>query len=207
MPHPKLSESQRLEIARLYSREGKTSVELASQFKVDKATVLTALRKQGVIMRPSGHTFFMHESKKTEALTRYHRGDTMDSIAEHFGINDVTMARWFKKQGVTRPGYTKVGCPRKDGYIAVFVEKDDPMRSMTQSNGKGYTLEHRLVMAYKLGRPLEKHETVHHINGIRTDNRPENLELRSGRHGRGVVMTCRCCGSHDIACTELNKCG
>jgi hypothetical protein len=38
-------------------------------------------------------------------------------------------------------------------------------------------LQHRFVMSQMLGRPLERFENVHHRNGVRDDNRPENLEL------------------------------
>lgn len=60
------------------------------------------------------------------------------------------------------------------GYIRIW-KPEHPF------NNHGYVLEQRLVAEKQLGRYLEKNEVVHHINGVRDDNRLENLVVMT-RH-------------------------
>lgn len=61
------------------------------------------------------------------------------------------------------------------GYIQIKLEPDNFFYSMARADG--YVMEHRLVMAQHLRRPLESWEAVHHKNGNKSDNRIKNLEL------------------------------
>lgn len=64
------------------------------------------------------------------------------------------------------------------GYIQVTAP-EHPRVKARKSKTNLYIMEHILVMEEKIGRYLEPHENVHHINGQKEDNRPENLELWS----------------------------
>ena len=66
----------------------------------------------------------------------------------------------------------------KSGYI--LIKKNDH----PYCNSGGYVREHRLVMELYLDRYLLPTEVVHHKNGVRNDNRLENLELfeTNGKH-------------------------
>lgn len=93
--------------------------------------------------------------------------------------------------------HRKVACPNcgkpmtKVSLLCASCAKPgwDPENPRWRVNVKGYVVatgpngmeiaQHRWVMEQSLGRKLYSHENVHHLNGVRTDNRLENLELWS----------------------------
>lgn len=86
-------------------------------------------------------------------------------------------------KGCSSPMGRNDGNKRKTEYCKDCLKGDKhPNFTGGYLNHDGYRiiqgkLEHRTVMEEYIGRKLEKDENVHHINGVRTDNRIENLEL------------------------------
>jgi endogenous inhibitor of DNA gyrase (YacG/DUF329 family) len=86
--------------------------------------------------------------------------------------------------GTIRPAMDK----RKDSYGYVEIK----LIGHPMARGGKWVPEHRLVMAEKLGRMLTRKEQVHHINGIKDDNRPENLMILSAKD-HTIYDKCRGC--------------
>lgn len=136
----------------------------------------------------SGHRFFgQHFRKSPEYRLKQslaHRGERNHNFNKKFSKEHRQRISETRKrlsfEGKLVP-WNKGLCNRQDkikrgdGYIKVFLKENDPFFDMASKNG--YVFEHRLVVAKHLGRCLLSTEVVHHKNGIRDDNRFENLEL------------------------------
>lgn len=73
------------------------------------------------------------------------------------------------KNGSGNPHWKNGRRVKSQGYIRIY--KPDHIRA----DKEGCVLEHILVMEERLRRSIQKGEIVHHINGTKSDNRPENL--------------------------------
>lgn len=125
------------------------------------------------------------ECKKLFWLPRYRHNYKSKVQSKTFCSKKCTDKNKKKAIGILSPiwkGKTKT----TQGYIRISVPNGTP-GSYTNKKCANWTqmFEHRYVMQQHLDRPLLRTESVHHKNGIKNDNRIENLELRCGNHGTG----------------------
>jgi len=177
--------------------DGLSRSEVADVLECNYSTVSRLLVESG--RRAIKKRKYLSAEETVTAVERYKAGHRLSDIASDLGVTVSTVYNKAKQHAKVRSaGRVYVGSRRMNanGYVVTSLRKSDPMYSMANQNGT--VLEHRLAMARHIGRPLEDHESVHHINGQRDDNRIENLQLRQGAHGRGQHWRCCDCGSQRI---------
>ena len=189
------------QMARLFN-EGVNKAELGKRFGGSAESVRRALMRGGVDPSPqvklsaqeiaSAHALVAKGASYAAAARSIGRaGTTVSANLSSLGIVP------FPRRGARAATWAGGEWVHKgSGDVMVWVSPEDPLASMR--NRLGYVAKHRLAMARSLGRPLFRHETVHHIDGDHSNNTVENLQLRQGRHGKGIVLRCGSCGSHNI---------
>lgn len=204
-----ISESDEAGVLAEYAA-GTSAAQIATQRGCGTEAILNVLRRNGVEIRSSRKE--MTDEEIDRAAELYRSRKSHKQVAAALGRSEATITRHLRARypeicrpkggkGELAPGWTG-GRHISHGYINVFAPADDPI-AQAMKDKRGYVLEHRLVMARKLGRQLLPSETVHHKDGDQLNNDPDNLQLRQGKHGKHIVLRCRCCGSNDIEAIEI----
>ena len=97
-------------------------------------------------------------------LTPWNKGLTKEN-------NSIIQKEAIRRKGKNNPNWKGGKIKTKEGYIWAYSP------SHPSCNSRGYVKEHRLIMEKKIGRYLTGIEEIHHINGIKDDNRIKNLRL------------------------------
>ena len=188
---------------------GLSFADLAEKYGGKPHNIKTAIKRAGGIVKEVCPPIKSGELDTIKELHQY--GMSQQRISIQIGRSQSFVSRVCKQNNIVahnhRAGPHSMWKGGRwingSGYVVILIDADDPLACMRSKNR--YAPEHRIVMARSLGRPLLKTETVHHINGDKTDNRIENLQLRQGKHGKNIVMCCLECGSHRIGPARLSE--
>jgi transposase-like protein len=194
-------------LRRMYVKEQRTISEMAALFGVNYSTMRKRLLRCGVRLRSRKEARIISSRRQgkpgeleAEFLIREYieRGRTTVEIARELGVDANTVLHHMRKAGITpRPRRDRMvrvwsderfrqrmvgnrssswngGLTKNNGYLQVHIP-DHP-----EADARGYVFQHRLVMEQMVGRSLRPEERVHHKNHVKTDNRPENLDLFAG---------------------------
>ena len=98
-------------------------------------------------------------------------------------VHSATCANCRTEKGASNSNWKGGQTRHKRGYLMLWVPEHP------RAGNGSYVFEHILVMERMLGRYLLPGENVHHRNGVRDDNRPENLELWTSPQPTGIRVS------------------
>ena len=160
MPKTKNIRWDKAQLNDLYYNQQKCLTEIGEIFGVDHAAIYYQMKKLGIKSRS--------RSEAHKLLFKQGKHKPPEAL-----------------RGQLSPHWKGGRYKGKLGYIDVRLQPNDYFYSMVGSNG--YVREHRLVMAKYLNRCLLPWEIVHHKNGIKDDNRLENLELFPTTYKHNII--------------------
>ncbi len=170
-------------IIKMYG-DGKSMSEIARRLNTHHGCIAYHLHKTNT---PTRKVYLRNPLIKTEDIVKsYLSGDSITEIAERVGISYQSISlRLFRANIKMRKHGETLKEMIKKGRIKIKSGKDSHMwKGGISLNKKGYvviridkkeTLEHRYVWEKHHGK-LPKNWLVHHLNGVRNDNRIENLQ-------------------------------
>jgi hypothetical protein len=150
------------------------------------------MKAQKAICRHCGKEFLQSPLKRKDGKPIEHCSRTC-GVRASYARQEHPMAWRGENSRHWEGGRKKTGT----GYMSIY----SPGHPSIKVGARKYVLEHRLVMEKHLGRFLTEGEFVHHKNGVKDDNRIENLELWNRAHPWGQrageqahCPTCTCFG-------------
>ena len=192
------------EFLRLHWQDKQPIRKIATLWGVSPYGIYAWVHKQRIPIRRGKHTF------PKDLLYKWYWEDelTFQQIADKLGVNRNCVSQILAKVGIRKRNKSeRMKLAWRRGDITGEWQKGEKNRlwkggRSKSSNGyilihspehprasrNNYVYEHILVLEQKLGKPLPEGWVGHHLNGIKSDNRPANLVALPSRKHRNVLL-------------------